>query len=62
MLAADACNRIVNIAGRTLPLVQAAQPMRHHHAGCLLALMAEQLHEMATVIATEYQREHRDRP
>lgn len=36
--AGDICNRIVTIAGRTLPVLQAAQLMRDHHVGSLVVV------------------------
>lgn len=30
------CNRIVTVAGRDLPVVQAARLMREHHVGCIV--------------------------
>jgi CBS domain-containing protein len=38
MDAGDICNRIVTVADRTMPLVQAAQLMRDGHVGCLVVV------------------------
>lgn len=36
--AGDLCTRIVTIAGRDMPVLQAAQLMREHHVGCLVVV------------------------
>lgn len=36
--AAEICNRIVTVAERTMPLVQAAQQMRTDHVGCIVVV------------------------
>lgn len=36
--AADICNRIVTVAERSMPLVEAANLMREQHVGCLIVV------------------------
>lgn len=38
MNAGDVCNRIVTVAERTMPLLEAAQLMRDQHVGCLVVV------------------------
>lgn len=38
MNAGDVCNRIVTVAERTMPLLEAAQLMRDRHVGCLVVV------------------------